>query len=515
MSMNSDIVKGVVGTSAGGYKTFGDIKLYGGNVYKASNAAFVGNPSAVVGEFCYLRVVSGQLRATKPIYVTSAAVSPVSDSSVDIYCNGFVLEEDPNTGEVYVAVSGVLEAETLPGTTEATASDMNILRGMEFYLDWSTSGGGERGTLALYGTSGVLNTFLSGQAAATADDYPLLRASLRPIVTATADGMAKLDFGAPDSVNLFSQSLTLYSESGTNGFLSFRSGDTPVEVFSVNNSGDVDATGLITCSPPAGDGSPNSVTGGIRTNHIGGTGLGINSLFLSTGDAVTGHFNPVTSDTGTFTLYGPGDTGGALSITADSVNLNAVTDLKLVGATPGDLNQGLGASSTFLLAVDPNTGKVYRDNTNTATRSLFTGTHAYRSQEDLPIGSSVTLTGGSLALTTSTSQTNCAGIIQQGMQASEDAPITTSTGEVVTSGNVYYVAAVGDSIKGDLLGFKVCNEGGDISEGDLLVTSSTPGRLMKQADDIIRSSTVGKAMQDVTFNDSGEADDIYGFIYCG
>jgi hypothetical protein len=38
---------------------------------------------------------------------------------------------------------------------------------------------------------------------------------------------------------------------------------------------------------------------------------------------------------------------------------------------------------------------------------------------------------------------------------------------------------------------------------------------MKQADDIIRSSTVGKAMQDVTFNDSGEADDIYGFIYCG
>jgi hypothetical protein len=204
-----------------------------------------------------------------------------------------------------------------------------------------------------------------------------------------------------------------------------------------------------------------------------------------------------------------------LKVSADSIELNpSATEGLLFSNIPAIALTGV-AYDAHLLAVDPVTNKVYRDTVPSNDRHLFTGTHAYKTQEDLPIGSSVALTGGSLALTTSTSQTNCVGIIQQGMQASEDAPITISTGEVVTSGNVYYVAAVGDSIKGDLQGFKVCNEGGAISAGDLLVTSSTAGRLMKQADDIIRSSTVGKAMQDVTFNDSGEADDIYGFIYCG
>jgi hypothetical protein len=47
----------------------------------------------------------------------------------------------------------------------------------------------------------------------------------------------------------------------------------------------------------------------------------------------------------------------------------------------------------------------------------------------------------------------------------------------------------------------VCGENGDIAVGDLIVTSSTPGKGMKQADDIIRSYTVAKARQAVTFSD--------------
>jgi len=49
----------------------------------------------------------------------------------------------------------------------------------------------------------------------------------------------------------------------------------------------------------------------------------------------------------------------------------------------------------------------------------------------------------------------------------------------------------------------------------LLVTSSTPGYLMKQADDIIRSSTVGKSMEQVTFDENGQATGVYGYLYCG
>ena len=45
----------------------------------------------------------------------------------------------------------------------------------------------------------------------------------------------------------------------------------------------------------------------------------------------------------------------------------------------------------------------------------------------------------------------------------------------------------------------VCGQGGDIQAGDLIVTSDMPGKGMKQADDIVRSITVAKARESVTF----------------
>ena len=53
-------------------------------------------------------------------------------------------------------------------------------------------------------------------------------------------------------------------------------------------------------------------------------------------------------------------------------------------------------------------------------------------------------------------------------------------------------------------GVKVCNEGGDIEIGDLLVTSSRPGYFMKQSDDLIRNYTAGKCGQNVVFGSETE-----------
>jgi len=85
---------------------------------------------------------------------------------------------------------------------------------------------------------------------------------------------------------------------------------------------------------------------------------------------------------------------------------------------------------------------------------------------------------------------------------------------------LWKLAAVGDSRQSNygttaLTGFKVCNEGGEISAGDLLCTSTTPGFLMKQPDDIMRSYTVGKSMENVTFDGNGHSAGIYGYLYCG
>jgi hypothetical protein len=54
----------------------------------------------------------------------------------------------------------------------------------------------------------------------------------------------------------------------------------------------------------------------------------------------------------------------------------------------------------------------------------------------------------------------------------------------------------------------VCGEGGDIELGDLLVSSSIPGKGMKQQDDIVRSYTVAKAREPVTFSSPSEVKQI-------
>jgi hypothetical protein len=61
----------------------------------------------------------------------------------------------------------------------------------------------------------------------------------------------------------------------------------------------------------------------------------------------------------------------------------------------------------------------------------------------------------------------------------------------------------------------VCGEGGDIEKGDLIVTSSIPGKGMKQADDIVRSYTVARARESVVFASSSEVKQIACIYLCG
>lgn len=60
----------------------------------------------------------------------------------------------------------------------------------------------------------------------------------------------------------------------------------------------------------------------------------------------------------------------------------------------------------------------------------------------------------------------------------------------------------------------VCGQGGDISSGDLIVTSSTAGKGMKQSDDILRSYTVAKAREAATFTGT-EIKQIACIYLCG
>lgn len=132
--------------------------------------------------------------------------------------------------------------------------------------------------------------------------------------------------------------------------------------------------------------------------------------------------------------------------------------------------------------------------------SPFTGVHMFDVQpgSNISIGDVVIVVNHTAMLTTTPNDKRVVGIVCE-----------------ILENNRISVASVGDNECGQLKGFKVCNENGTISAGDLLTTSSTAGYLMKQSDDIMRSSTVGKSAVDVVFDDTNKAVDVYGFIYCG
>ena len=72
-----------------------------------------------------------------------------------------------------------------------------------------------------------------------------------------------------------------------------------------------------------------------------------------------------------------------------------------------------------------------------------------------------------------------------------------------------HVNAIGDGM------INVCGEGGDIEIGDYLVTSSIPGKGMKQEDDLLHNYTVARSRQNVSFSNKEEVKQIACIYVCG
>ena len=84
--------------------------------------------------------------------------------------------------------------------------------------------------------------------------------------------------------------------------------------------------------------------------------------------------------------------------------------------------------------------------------------------------------------------------------------------ELVAIWSTYEIAKVNSVGEGSI---NVCGQGGDIAPGDLIVTSDTAGKGMRQADDLVRSSTVARAREGVTFATPGEVKQIACIYLCG
>jgi len=82
--------------------------------------------------------------------------------------------------------------------------------------------------------------------------------------------------------------------------------------------------------------------------------------------------------------------------------------------------------------------------------------------------------------------------------------------EADLAGNVFIVVnGVGEGL------INVIGEAGNIAQGDLIVTSNTPGKGMRQSDDILRSRTVARAREAVTFDTPDQVKQIACIYLCG
>jgi len=182
------------------------------------------------------------------------------------------------------------------------------------------------------------------------------------------------------------------------------------------------------------------------------------------------------------------------------------------------------------------------------TISPFTGSHdGLLDKSDAPIEGDILVDGGvvikgdisnSITELSSSSSANQKGVVGV---FTKRASLTTKAFPEILGGEVSYLESTEeditpesrvqdiapeyahyidthDSISMNSLGegqVNVCGEGGNLEIGDLIVTSSIQGKGKKQGDDIIRSTTVAKVRENVSFSTYSEVKQVACIYLCG
>lgn len=98
---------------------------------------------------------------------------------------------------------------------------------------------------------------------------------------------------------------------------------------------------------------------------------------------------------------------------------------------------------------------------------------------------------------------NAVSIAERSSKALQRGPIGVLAGVLQREADDVLTRVVCNALGEGLI--NVCGEGGSIAAGDLLVTSSLPGKAMRQDDDVVRALTVARAREAASFASSSKA----------
>jgi hypothetical protein len=216
-----------------------------------------------------------------------------------------------------------------------------------------------------------------------------------------------------------------------------------------------------------------------------------------------------------------------------------------VGATNGSGIQGYGLGNAYggyfvsvsnsgLVGISQSGWGVYGNGTSFdfyaagvgANYGPFTGSHdgLISPLDEFSIGDilvdisifhhyNVSNTIANVAKSTSAAQKNVIGVYVARNKLTKDATPSAlkdlDIDEIALSRDLVILNAVGEGQ------INVCGEGGNLEAGDLIVSSSTAGKGMKQSDNIVRSCTVAKCRENVAFNSPTEIKMVACIYLCG
>ncbi len=234
--------------------------------------------------------------------------------------------------------------------------------------------------------------------------------------------------------------------------------------------------------------------------------------------------------------YATNDGGGSANFVSNyGFTLNSAIQVNAASPNPALKNCAIAASGAaagglaFIGVTGANGG--YAGYAAGGSWSPFTGSHdglieigTTIDEGDILIDSEIVVTKVSDSLTIVTksatpNQIGAIGVFVSQRPLLAGVPAALMTDGVITDPT--YVDTLAETYNNTVIngvgegGVNCCGEGGDISIGDLIVTSSTAGKGMKQSDGIVRSYSVARARQAVTFANPTEVKLVACIYLCG
>jgi hypothetical protein len=362
----------------------------------------------------------------------------------------------------------------------------------------------------------------------------------------------------PDVSNFqTSQQVNSAITSGTSGMLTSSNFNTNITTI----DGGKITTGTISCLSLGGGTSSSLGTGvGVGTFSLGGSGATIGShLGLQALSGTNGAFGLISVSTSNNGIGGGTQSGSAAGVVGVGGGNSTYSGWTSAGSL-GHGNYGgifhnypsiasvANKNSAYIAGPEGTDGGLsgdFRGIVKATSFTPFTGCHSALIDPDTAVEgdividteiiakSSISDTISKVTISTISNQKGPVGIFNKTKDKSQfyNFPIELSLivdGEDDGSGiistdmeiNPEYQAVwdANDFIDINSLGegqINVCGENGDFEVGDLIVTSSIAGKGMKQDDDIIRSYTVAKVREAVTFTDSTEVKLVACIYLCG